>query len=565
MYRRHTNFAIESIEQTFNGAVGFGRKVTCTVSRNGDLVADVYLQLQLTKTGDTFYPAEQFIDEVELEIGGQRVDRHTADWFRMYDNLFRAGDEREQYRRMTDFIDGESVGTTKTLYVPLLFSFCRNPGLALPLIALQYHEVRLNFQFAKAGTIPGVESTASTDPKASCWIDYVYLDVDERRRFAQSSHEYLIEQVQYPGPEPVSIDANSKTPKPLRLNLNHPCKFLAWNVRHDTQHGLYTGADPTDVANIGTYKEALAPLYQAHLSLNGHDRFQARAGSYFNVVQPFQTLKTKPAAGVYMYSFCMRPNEHQPSGSLNMSRIDQATLHLVFRQANVVTSGNSIAAIQDEEHTSTNCQDLKFLRVYAVNYNVLRIMSGMGGLAFLRKIVPKSRAPRPSGLWTGTNSLAPPGRFIAAAPTASGPHTYCIRLSVRCREARETAGCGKPLRAFGTKRSPERAAWRTNKSGTVTTRRIGQSAGYSLRAPVKPTRNLQRSLSSWGAVTGRTTRAPLRYDPAGAERCRSNRQQLSSQTPMHHVIHSARALLRSAYFSGFLTKKYREIRLEHVT
>lgn len=136
IYRRHTNYAIESIEQTFNGTVGFGRKTSCTISRNGDLVTDVVLECSLKKNGATFYPAEAFIADVECEIGGQRVDKHYADWFRIYDNLFRRDNEREQYRRLVDFVDGEANDCVKRFYVPLVFFFNRNPGLALPLIAL---------------------------------------------------------------------------------------------------------------------------------------------------------------------------------------------------------------------------------------------------------------------------------------------------------------------------------------------------------------------------------------------------------------------------------------------
>lgn len=136
VYRRHTNFAVEAIEQTFNGSVGFGKKVSTTISRNGDLITDVILEITMKKTGDTAWPAEAVIDSVELEIGGQRIDKHYADWFRVYDSLFRKDEERAQYRRMTDFVDGESNGTVKRFYLPLVFYFNRAVGLSLPLIAL---------------------------------------------------------------------------------------------------------------------------------------------------------------------------------------------------------------------------------------------------------------------------------------------------------------------------------------------------------------------------------------------------------------------------------------------
>lgn len=244
---------------------------------------------------------------------------------------------------------------------------------------MQYHEVKLNFNFAS--TIDGIDTSANQDPKAVLYVDYVYLDSDERRRFAQSSHEYLIEQLQYTGEESATIDQSVKKTVNYRLNMNHPVKYLVWVVR-GAKHGQYTGADSADVANIGTYKEALAPIASAKLQLNGHDRFSERKGSYFNNVVPFQTCKAKPAAGIYMYSFCLRPDELQPSGTCNMSRIDAAMLNITYKKANVVVSGSSVAGILEEDVTATACQNLTGLRVFASNYNVLRIMSGMGGLAY---------------------------------------------------------------------------------------------------------------------------------------------------------------------------------------
>lgn len=138
IYRRHTNFAVESIEQTFNGTVGWGKKVSTTISRNGDLITDVILEITLKKDtsgGGTFYPAEALVQEIELEIGGQRIDKHYADWFRVYDSLFRKNDEQHQYRRMVDWVDGEPDDNVKRFYLPLIFFFCRSPGMALPLIA----------------------------------------------------------------------------------------------------------------------------------------------------------------------------------------------------------------------------------------------------------------------------------------------------------------------------------------------------------------------------------------------------------------------------------------------
>jgi hypothetical protein len=250
------------------------------------------------------------------------------------------------------------------LYVPFQFWFCRNPGLALPLIALQYHEVKFNIAFRASsecyitddGDLPtsGVPSISN----ASLYIDYVYLDTDERRQFAQVQHEYLIEQLQYTGAESYS---NSTVKS--KLALNHPCKELVWVIQPDANVSTNKNrwSDYTDSANTSG-KEYVGDdtLSTAKLQLNGQDRFSVRNASYFNLVQPYQHHTKVPATGIYVYSFALNPEQHQPSGTVNMSRIDNATLLLDL------TTGTS--SVQ--------------LRVYAVNYNVLRIMSGMGGLAY---------------------------------------------------------------------------------------------------------------------------------------------------------------------------------------
>jgi hypothetical protein len=179
VYRRYTSFALEAIEQTFNGSVDYGKKVSCTVSRNGDLVSTMFLEVTLKKSsGASFYPAENFLKEVELEIGGQRIDKHYADWYRIYDELFRSADEKDAYRRLVDFdtpAAGSETGVVKRFYIPLIFFFNKSPGLALPLIALQYHEVKLNFTLASAAemALNGVDT--SYTPTAALYVTYVFL------------------------------------------------------------------------------------------------------------------------------------------------------------------------------------------------------------------------------------------------------------------------------------------------------------------------------------------------------------------------------------------------------
>jgi hypothetical protein len=303
------------------------------------------------------------IDYVNIEIGGQEIDRHYGDWLNIWNELTQTAEKEDGYNVMigsTTDLAPVTPGTSTpaaTLYIPLQFWFCRNPGLALPLIALQYHEVKFNISFrpvseCTVGTVTGTPSISN----ASLYIDYVYLDTDERRQFAQVQHEYLIEQLQFTGAESYS-NTNVKS----KLALNHPCKELVWVLQLDSNvaPGVNRWADYTDGTGASPYQgdDCLAT---AKLQLNGQDRFSVRGASYFNVVQPYQHHTRCPATGIYVYSFSLNPEQHQPSGSVNMSRIDNATLLLDLTTAT--------APLQ--------------LRVYAVNYNVLRIMAGMGGLAF---------------------------------------------------------------------------------------------------------------------------------------------------------------------------------------
>ena len=395
VYRRHTNFSMEAIAQTFNGTPDFGRKVSATIARNGDLIHKCYLQVTLpglaaNRSAYVPYVGHRLINNVELEIGGQRIDKHYGEWLYIWSELTETEGHRSAFDTMvgqTGDVGGaadedndaaksttglQNVESTAipsaTLYIPLQFWFCRNAGLALPLIALQYHEVKINVEFETlANCTYGDESPTvdTTSFDAQLYVDYIYLDTEERRRFAQVKHEYLIEQLQFTGSETVSASANK-----LRLNFNHPVKELIWTVQSQTGSGEwnnYSNANNTEGYAVvsGSNVDGAGLLYgngannctNAKLQLNGHDRFAQRDGSYFNLVQPYQHHTSSPSMGINCYSFALKPEEHQPSGTCNFSRIDNATLN--------VTSASAGTA-----------------KVYAINYNVLRIMSGMGGIAY---------------------------------------------------------------------------------------------------------------------------------------------------------------------------------------
>ena len=555
VYRRHTNFSMESIEQTFNGTATACSRVTATISRNGDLVHKMYIRvvnghinsdcdcssksivvgscagptcpipvvpdsnahLSGKDKDNTSVCANDIIDSVEIEIGGQKIDKHYGDWLNIWTELTTPASKSAGTEELLNLLKG------KYSYVPLQFWFNRNPGLALPLIALQYHEVKVNIEFSKAAstemTCGGGRCEKTPHDKAwtsaKLFVDYIYLDTDERRRFAQVSHEYLIEQLQYTGAETIPAASKSKS---VRLNFNHPVKELIWRAtgmsdqtlanlertgpsgqneivgfttrfvetaKFNTATGIggnisvgvlltdhltaptwagvviaiataagapinacatvgdfitirFTGevnrvgaptvlaaADPLFVGLEGTaapavatgntvigstvttaYKKLSFPVYKYNqnqagttvdqsgidgvntnslaanvcasaqwsdvtLQLNGHERFAPRHSEYFRLVQPLQHHTAIPVkSGIHVYSFALKPEEHQPSGTCNFSRIDNAVLKLNGKSVMTVDAG--------ESGTMANA----VLKVYAVNYNVLRIMSGMGGLAY---------------------------------------------------------------------------------------------------------------------------------------------------------------------------------------
>jgi hypothetical protein len=368
VYRRHTNFSMESIEQTLDGfSQETDGRFTSTISRNGDLIHKCYFELDTSNNASRVNAGAAWINTATLEIGGQQIDKITGQWMEVWADLsepnptgtrgqhkegtflksINGGGAATRFQRMSGFggVESNASAISEILFVPLPFWFCRNVGLSLPLIALQYHEVKII-----------VEHLSVMD--LTLYVDYIYLDTDERRRFAQVSHEYLIEQLQY----------QSMNEQNQRLNFNHPVKELVWYSSRGSV-GSFDALDPHYADNLsnGTWS----------LKLNGHDRFKPRIGLYFTRQQVYDyhtgygSICAEPInegssdAGIgfdsiFVYSFALKPEEHQPSGTCNFSRIDSAILGC---------------------DTFDNTSDTH-VTIFAVNYNVLRIMSGMGGLAY---------------------------------------------------------------------------------------------------------------------------------------------------------------------------------------
>ena len=311
VYRRHTNFSMESIIQTINGAPGDNGSSTVTISRNGDLVSKVYVT---ESSASDLGSGSGLISEVELEIGGQRIDRHYKEWMNIWTELTTPASKANALKTMQLDVGHKLTASTSTgvvmAQVPLQFWFCRNPGLALPLIALQYHEVKLKFTWGTLGT--------SGSPNV--WCDYIYLDTDERRRFAQVSHEYLIEQVQKQ-----SFGGNLSE----KLNFNHPVKELIWT----TPEVITTSGDT---------------MTSAKLQLNGHDRFAAQDDEYFALRQPYDYHTTVPHQNLPpliqgiphagLGPNLITSNITAASGTLNSAVVSPNTVHI--GNVNTLDTGN---------------------------------------------------------------------------------------------------------------------------------------------------------------------------------------------------------------------------------
>ena len=502
VYRRHTNFSVEPIQQTFQGNAEFGRTVTCNINRNGDLITNMYLVCKVedvtrSNWGWVNKLGYAMIESAKIEVGGSKIDEQYGDWLNVWNELTRNTSHDRGHDAMIGNVskltalDHTGTGEDYVMYVPLQFWFNRNNGLALPLIALQYHDVRVTLKLRCSDELVNYKGTTTVPAAvkdslvkdAYLLIDYVYLDAEERKRFAQAAHEYLIEQVQFTGDE----TWNNKNQK-YRLNFNHPSKYLVWNTNADKYKGgdskfvawavdgdweaarerfakhiwiatrkdlgkdgsTYTitfSDDTMELGDVATENTALKsttigklaakveaqllfvkggssagdaladeknvvvlsngitvddmkatlselqtdlgsgaasdylgsvactirdyfnysvspncsgnPVKEAKLQLNGHDRFSVRDGNYFNYVQPYQHFEVTPCDGINVYSFALKPQDHQPSGTCNFSRIDNTTLNLTLDDT---LTGN--------------------VKIYCVNYNVFRVMSGMGGLAY---------------------------------------------------------------------------------------------------------------------------------------------------------------------------------------
>ena len=416
VYRRHTNFAVESQPMYFDGTPNFGQRITCLVPRRGDLLGRIYLDVTLPQIKDTNGTPLSYtnaighalIQEITFEVGEQEIDRQTGEWMEIWTQFTTSASQRTALNEMIGRVEPYNVVTIQPgasseglrLLIPLQFYFCNNPGLYLPLIALQYSPIRINITLRPLQQLfwvpPPVPPPQDNSWNPACsqqvdcstpivnmmlWGEYVYLDVEERRTFVSTTHEYVIEQVQYTPPYSLTAGQNTAT---ISVEFNHPLKEFFFVVQKDMMLNRNEWFNYSNLA-IGEATPALVQPYvnynapggrldlisSAVLQLDGYDRFQSRGPQYFRLQQPYDHHTTTPSSFIYNYSFALRPEDAQPTGTMNASRIDSIVWQI---QMNTVLSNPLIPAWQQRG----NCR----VTVYGHNYNVFRVINGFGGLLF---------------------------------------------------------------------------------------------------------------------------------------------------------------------------------------
>lgn len=416
VYKRHTHFSVETIEEKFDSDVDFGNTCTKILPRVGDLLSNIILKLNIGTLNPEFYeilknneeehcdefndcPCAQciedeykdtiefgwvnslghaIIDSVSLEIGGIEIDKQYGEWLEIWSELTLTEEKKKGYNNMVGKVDPNVFSVSEfcgdmELYVPLQFWFCRNIGWSLPIMSLWYQDVKLIFKFKKFEQL-WVSAQPNTSPKktnfdASLLIDYIYLDIDERKKFSKESQIYLIEQLQYS--ENNSSDGCVFN---LELSFNHPVKELIWLLQREDAIGYPNGVYPNtnypignDWFNFSTFAarnncKTQETFCEGSIYFNGEEIFRKRESKYFRIIEPYKKHTRIPNNYIYSYSFSLNPENCQPSGQVNFSRVQSTNLKLLLPRRRKYTNYN--------------------MRCYAVNYNILIITGGMGGLLF---------------------------------------------------------------------------------------------------------------------------------------------------------------------------------------
>lgn len=387
VYKRHTNFSIETVEEIFRSSVTFGKQTRCELKKYGDMISNITLYISIgslnnvkKKFGWTNSIGHALLKSVCLEIDGRQIDKHYGEWLEIWSELTQTYEKRMGYNQMIGKVDFNAY-TPNTftdsleLYIPLNFFFCKNYGSSLPILALYNSKIELIFDFRIFDEcwvyIDKKEKTIPQKPNmnAKLLIEYIYLDINERNYILNSSNTYLIEQLHFTG----NIEVNSSTGN-LPIYFTGIIKELIWVLHRsdvietsvnsiDTMGNDWFNFSTNSVrnnTNIDVFKTGV-------IQINGIDLFKEREASFFRLLQPYYKHTRVPSNYIYTYSFSLRPEELQPTGHLNFSMIDNARILLnnVFTQSDKYNSLKYYAA------------------VYGIGYNLFSISDGKGGLLFL--------------------------------------------------------------------------------------------------------------------------------------------------------------------------------------
>lgn len=396
-YSRHTDFAKDNVEQTFNGSLKAGNRVTVEIPRTADMLHTVTLGVEMTATGPTYFPVEELVRKVELKVGGHVVDDVTHHVMRLYDQLFRTDAERAAYRVMANFSDEEQNAASPTnpikrlLRLPMIFWFNNDIQKSLPINLMAYHTLALDFHLSDR--VKNVDLTQ--DIRMNLNVDYIYLTQDERRSMGRALNtHHLITQWQYITTESVNLPAaGASAPErtvPIKTTPTHPIKTFFLFMSGRKVYGATNNAYPfvrdasDDVATLTSadsrYNDAYSPIQSLTIKMNNSDRVPERPGSYFSQQEAAYKFRTIPEAGVLVWSLAEYPTNNQPSGALNGGRVDN--LSFIVKTKEVVGGAFNAGQITDPNKTVSNRNELDTIHLIGHHLNVLVFRNGMAAVLF---------------------------------------------------------------------------------------------------------------------------------------------------------------------------------------
>ena len=376
VYKQHSNFTKDTQLLQFENDIKLGTNHYCVIKRYGDLLSNLYLYIELpeitsadsneTWKGYVNGVGYSIIKSVSLDIGGLIIDKLDYTWLDIYNELYDQKSDDLIGKFNTD-ISLQENSNSKKLYIPLKFWFTKNPGLSIPLIALQYHEIKINIEFKNWNEI--IKSnisnfiTTNTKIKAHIIADYIHLDDNEKKFFTATNHEYLIEQLQILSEYDIT---NNTTTAKVPLDFSHPIKEIVWVIADNVNHSQNTKTGNNWLSYTSISSSYRDTFTTAKITMNGLDRTNDMSCEYYRQVIPYESYNFLPRKYIYCYSFSLNPTQFQPSGSCNYSKINKSYLHINFNPINNIGG-------------TTNGR----IKIYGTNYNILSIKQGMGGVLFM--------------------------------------------------------------------------------------------------------------------------------------------------------------------------------------